>query len=241
MSSTCNSNVELDIVWGSVECDPVYSTVYHLTLRGWPDHWQQVPLITRIWSTPQWTWACIPPELLDHTLADLHGAYQEINRMQAQEREAVYWSGIDVDIVNYIHWCIIYTKHKASPPAQPMLPRDIPDGPWKEMVANYLTHKGKEYLLLWNLFSKYPFLYKVSTKSAQSLSMHLQELISQYRLPCILYTDTGPLFAYDELLQFCQPHRIDHITSFLHFPMSNVFIECQVRTIKRVLSTTQES
>ena len=30
------SNAELDIIQGSMECNPVYSTIYHLTLRGWP-------------------------------------------------------------------------------------------------------------------------------------------------------------------------------------------------------------
>ena len=32
------SSAELDIIWGSIECDPVYSTIHHLTLRGWPKH-----------------------------------------------------------------------------------------------------------------------------------------------------------------------------------------------------------
>ena len=31
------STAELDVIWGSVEGDLVYSTVYSLTLRGWPD------------------------------------------------------------------------------------------------------------------------------------------------------------------------------------------------------------
>ena len=67
------------------------------------------------WPTPQGTRVCIPPELLDHTLADLHGAHQGINGMQAQAREAVYWPDIDMDITNYVCPCTICTKHKASP------------------------------------------------------------------------------------------------------------------------------
>ena len=59
-------------------------------------------------------------------------------------------------MVDYICWCTICTKHKASPPAQPMLPWDIPNGPWQEIAANYLTHKGKEYLLIYNLFQQVP-------------------------------------------------------------------------------------
>ena len=41
------STAELDVIGGSVECDPVYSTVYHLTLRGWPRRVQDIPHIAR--------------------------------------------------------------------------------------------------------------------------------------------------------------------------------------------------
>ena len=161
--------------------------------------------------------------------------------MQVQVREAVYWLVKDADITDYVHWCTICTKHKASPPSQPMLPRDIPDGPWQESTANYLAHKGRQYLLVCNLFSKYPFLYKVSTNSAQSLCMHLQELISQYRLPCLLYTDNGPPFMSKELMQFLQCNHKDHVTSSASLSRSNRFIEWQVRTLKTTLNTAQDS
>ena len=179
----------------------MYSTVYHLILRGWPDQRQQVPHITRHFSGAQdklsvesglllkGTRVCIPLELLDCTLADLHGTHKGTDRMQAQARDAVYWPSIDADIVDYVHWCTICTKHNASPPAQPMLPRDILNGPWQEIAAHYLTHKGREYLLVCDLFSKYLFIYKVSTTSAQSLCVCLHELISQYgstSLLCLL-------------------------------------------------------
>ena len=77
------SNTELDIIWGSMDCGPVYSTIYHLTLRGWPEHRQQVPQIARhFWGTQdelsvdtslliKGTRVCIPPSCWQ-TLADLH-------------------------------------------------------------------------------------------------------------------------------------------------------------------------
>ena len=71
--------------------------------------------------------------------------------------------------------------------------------------------------------------------------MYLQELISQYRLPCLLYTDNGPPFAFHELTQFLKCNHIDHITLLPNFHRSNSFIKHQVRTTKTVLSTTQES
>ena len=77
------SNMELDIIWGSIGWDPMYSIIYRLILRGWPEHREQVPQITRhFWGA--WdelsvnsglflkgTRVCIPPELLNCTLADL--------------------------------------------------------------------------------------------------------------------------------------------------------------------------
>ena len=122
-----------------------------------------------------------------------------------------------------------------------MLPRDIPNGPWQEIAANYLAQKGREYLLVCDLFSKYSFIYKVSAKSAQPLCVCLHELISQYGPPFLLYMDNGPPFASNEPVHFLQCHHIDHITSSPNFSRSNGFIEHQVCTIKTMLSTSQDS
>ena len=213
----------------------MYSTIYHLTLRGWPEQRQEVPHIARhFWGGREelsidsslllkGIRVCVPLELLNCTIADLYGAHQGTNRMQTQAREAVYWPGIDADIADYV--CTKCTKHKASPPAQPMLPRDVPDGPWQEIVADYFTHKGKEYLLICDLFSKYPFMYMVSTISAQSLCAHLLDLVSQYGPPSLLFTDNGQPFASEEVTQFLQCHHTDHSTLSPHFPRSNGFID----------------
>ena len=136
-----------------------------------------------------------------------------------------------------VSWCTICTKYKASLPAQQMLPRDIPDVPWQDITVDYMTHKDHEYLIICNAFSKYPFLHKVMSKSAQSLCMHLLELISQYGPLMSLSTDNGPPFALDELAEFLTCHSIAHHTSSPHFPRSNGFIERQVRTIKITLNT----
>ena len=131
-----------------------------------------------------------------------------------------------------------FAQNKASPPGQPMLPQDIPDGPWQDIAVDYVTNKG---LIICNAFSKYPFAYKVSTKSAQSLFMHLLELISQHGPPSLLSTDNSPLFASDEIAEFLMCHCTEHHTSSPYFPRSNGFIERQVRTIKTALNTALQS
>ena len=65
----------------------------------------------------------IPPDLLNRTLANLQIAHQGIEKMKSHAREAVYWPGIQTDIAYYVLRCTICIKHKASLPAQPMLPK----------------------------------------------------------------------------------------------------------------------
>ena len=243
------SKIDLDIIRGSIKCNLVYSTTYCLTLRGWPECMLDVPHIAwHFWGARdelsidsglllKGTRVCILLELLDRTLADLHGAHQGMDRMQAQARKAVYWPGIDVDIADYVNWCTICTKHKASPPAQPMLPSDIHDGSCQNIAADYITHKAQEYLIICSAFSKYCFVFQVTTKSVQSLCTCLLELISEYGPPSTHSMDNGLPFTSEELTEFLMHHHIEHSTSFPHFPRSNGFIEWQVRTIKTVLNT----
>ena len=94
--------------------DLVYSTLYHLTLMGWPDCQQQVLRIAgHFWGAQdelsieagllhKGSCISIPPELLNCTLADLHGVHQGMEKMQAQAREAVYWPGINADIADHV-------------------------------------------------------------------------------------------------------------------------------------------
>ena len=78
----------LNIVRGAVERDPIHSTIYRLTLNGWLNRSQEIPRIAcHFWGT----WeeltvengillkgdrVCIPPELYERMLSDLHGNHR---------------------------------------------------------------------------------------------------------------------------------------------------------------------
>ena len=89
-----------------------------------------------------------------------------------------------------------------------------PNNPWQEITADYLHHKGKGYLLICYLFSKYPFLSKVTSNSAHSLSKKCQDIISRYGPPRHIYIHNSPPF--DEFMQFLQWQHINHTTSSPH-------------------------
>ena len=110
-----------------------------------------------------------------------------------------------------------------------MLPQDNPDSPWQEKVADYFQHNGKEYWLISNLFSKYPLLFHILSKSSQSLVQNLNDIVTQYGPPNVLYSNNRPPFMTEGFERFLQRKLIDHITFSLHFHHSYGFIERQVK------------
>ena len=171
----------INIIRGSIERDPILSTVYQLTVNGWPDRISQVPRIARqFWGARdelsieegllmKGNHICIPPELYDRSLHELHEMHLGIEKMQHRASATVYWPGIDVDIVEYVKRCKICTQHKAIQHIQPMLPRDVPEAPWQDLAADFFKFKGKEYLLVADTFSKYPFASRMTTKTAETV------------------------------------------------------------------------
>ena len=120
-----------------------------------------------------------------------------------------------------------------------MLPQDIPNGPWQEITVHYFSHKGRDYLLVCDLFSKYPS--SIKSPQSQPFPTSKQELITQYRPPSIIYTDNGPPFTSEEFEKFLHCQYIEHITFSPYFPQSNVFIKCQVKTLNTTLRTNKEA
>ena len=161
--------------------------------------------------------------------------------MRHLSQHTVYWPGLDADITDYVNRCKTCTQHKAKQAVQPMLPRDVPDSPWQELTADFFTHNHKEYLLIVDTFGKYPFVYQISSKTAESINKKLQNLISQYGPPKRLYSDNGPPFSSKAFQKFLTSQYIDHITSSPLYPKSNGFIEWQIKTIKTALATASSS
>ena len=224
-----------------------------MTLNGWPDKMWDVPhLAHHFWGTRgeltvedsvflKGSRICIPPELHDRIPYDLHDCHQGIEKMTHIARSNIYWPSIDADIADYVRCCTICAKHKASKAVQPMLPCDVPDGPQQELATNFFTHCGKEYLLIADPFSKYPLIFKVHSKTSDSITNHLQDLFSQYGTPRCFYSDNGPTLSSKPFSCFLSSLGNDHITPSPLYPKSNGFIEWQVKTIKTSLTTAKSS
>ena len=148
-----------------------------------------------------------PAKLYTRTLSDLHEGHKGTEKVQLLTWAMVYWSGINANIADYVRRSNLCTRQKATWPVQSMLTWNIPECPWQDISADHFTNKGKDNFLICNTYSKYPFIYKASSKTAQSLTQKLQDLILQYRPPSIYSLTTGPP-SPEDLTRFMQKQQI---------------------------------
>ena len=112
---------------------------------------------------------------------------------------------MDVDITDYVKHHEVCTTHKATQAIEPLLPRDIPEGPWQDLAADFFHHNNVEYLLIADSFSKYLFLYKISSKAADPVIKKIKSLISQYGPLKRPTADNGPPFSSKAFKTFTRP------------------------------------
>ena len=216
----------LNIIQGAaVECDPIYNTLYPLTLHGWPEHIHQVPwIVQHFWGTRdqlsiedsslvKGNIVCLPQELHDRILADLCNSHQDTEKIRLTTWGTVYWPRIDTDIIDYVKRCWICTYHKTTQAVQLMPSLDIPNGPWKDHTATFLTYQGKDYLLVYDTFGKYQFIYRASPKTTHSVQLKIQQLISQDRPPEYLFIDNRLPFLSEDCTKFMINQHIKYLTS----------------------------
>ena len=226
-------------------------TVYQLTQQGWPHQRRHVPrLARRYWdfrdelSTDDGMLLkgprlIIPGELQEEYLSRLHEGHLSANKVQENAKQHMYWTGIDADIEDYTKRCQECIK-RSQVPKEPLLPHDIPEGPWRKLGMDYFAFDGNSYVLICDYFSKFPFLYRAKT-SFWSLRDRLIDLFSIEGYPDEIVSDNGPPFQSKEFAKFLSGLGIKHTTSSPGYPRSNGFIERHIQTVKNMLSKSSNT
>ena len=238
----------IQVIKAELDKDPVLRTVYGLTQHGWPNQIRNCPRVARRFfsfrdelSTDQGLLIkgerlVIPESLRNRILSELHEGHISFNTMQKQAKSTVYWPGIEADCEAFARSCVTCIEHSNNERRSPMISRDVPDGPWIDIAADFFDIKLQghtvKFLLIADYFSKYPFLFEMRKTTTELVIRRFENVFAQLGEPKTLQTDNGPQFASKEFEEYLQNKGIRHLTSSPLYPQSNGFIERQVRSIK---------
>ncbi len=114
-----------------------------------------------------------------------HGA------LQGRAATAVWWPGINKEIVNKVQQCPECAKNQV-PAKEPLISTPLPDYPWQMAGVDLFELNNKQYLLLVDYFSRYPEVRELKSTTSKVIIQHLKSLFSHHGIPEILRSDNGP-------------------------------------------------
>ena len=220
--------------------------------KGWPKEQKDCPEILH----PYWTFRecislengllfkddrlIIPEAERDQILELLHYGHYGITRTQDRAKESVFWPGITRDIESKVKDCTICQENAPSQTKEIMQPHEVPRGPWIKLGMDLFEHNKRQYLLIVDYFSKFPFIRKLHSLSTGTVINELKGLFSENGIPEVVISDGGPQFR-SEFRNFAQEWGFQHIQSSPYHHQSNGEAERFVRTVKDTLTKAYQS
>ena len=220
---------------------------------GWPDKRSECPeVLYNYWNYRdelaledgiilKGTRIVIPENLRKDVLKQIHYAHQGIDKCRLRAKGSVFWDKINADIELYVNKCPQCQAHKPSQVKEPLMPHDVPPRPWHTVASDLFYWEPKNYLLVVDMFSKFPVVRKLDNTSSAATIGHLRGIFEEHGIPEKMLSDNGPQYSSAEFKRFAEEYGFDHVTSSPRYPQSNGFAERMVQTIKQLFTKCHES
>ncbi len=175
---------------------------------------------------------CVPAALQSQALALLHHGHPGVAGMRAKARRILYWPGWSRQVAAYVQNCVPCAEQAATPPRPPYFWATPPEYPGDHVAADHFSFGNECYLVMLDVFSGFPFLYRCPSPSASALLQAAQAVFLQTGLPCVFLSDSGCAFVSEAFQSFLQACNVDHRCSSPQYAQSNGAAERAVRTLK---------
>ena len=232
--------------------DKVLSTVIRYTQNGWPPHIDKkqtntvygVENFSKLKDSLHYTNGClfhgsrlvVPESLQKEILKILHLGHLGIQRMKQLARTAVYWPGIDSDIVKLSQQCTSCGENQNKDPKAPVHPWMLPERPWSRIhIDHAINFMGTNWLVITDAYSKYPCIHPTSATSTRATIDLLEVDFAHFGYPHAIVSDNATTFSSGEFKEWCKSRGIVHLTGAPYHPATNGAAERLVQSFKNSL------
>ena len=174
------------------------------------------------------------------TLKVLHLGHYAVDKLQLRALEAVYWPGINKDILKQYQSCKTCIKYSKSQKSEPLQSHPTPEAPWHTVATDLFKTKNSKYLLIVDYYSRFPVLCKLGSTMSKVLVQEIKAVFAKLGVPNCIVSDGGPQYASAKSKDFMKHWKIEHRVSFPRNPQSNGMTEYCVQTMKASLIKTIE-
>ena len=177
----------------------------------------------------------IPKSIRVQVLEGLHAAHQGVASMKANARDRFFWPGLDADLKQTRDQCQKCNMNAPSQPDEPMLYTTVPEMPFQQVVTDYYTANGFNYLIYADRFSGWTEVAKVANTSMPIFAKCVLKWFQTFGVPEEISSDGGPPYNSADYKSFLKTWGIAQRQSSAYYPQSNGRAESAVKSMKRCL------
>ena len=242
------SDKRLDEIRRELKKDDTLKVVMQYVQDGWPtDKRKMYGPVRKYWSEKgnlsihdnlllRGRRLVIPEVLRPNILSYLHDAHQGITKTRENAASSVWWPGLSREIENMVKNCNTCSKYRRER-IEPMKGTPFPVRPWSNVEADFFQHKGHNYLLVVDYYSRDVEICLVTQRvNTAETVLKMKKVFSRHGICDTLHSDNGPQFGSDDFKQFADQWGFEHVTSSPLYVQSNGEVERAVQTMKAKLN-----
>ena len=178
----------------------------------------------------------VPKSLCGEVLEVLHSARQGINGIRNAAKPRLFWPRIDATIKQFRSQCRPCDTNAPSHQWEEMFIGEPAMCPFQQLVVNYFSLKGHQYVVAACRFSGWVTVQQLSM-SCNDMTSFICLLIDLHCMPEEISCDGGLPFNSSRWERFLKNWGIEHRLLSAMYPQSNGRAEVLVKSTKRILMT----
>lgn len=186
----------------------------------------------------------IPNSLRERVIKIAHEGHLGMRTMKSHLRAAVWWPKMDMAIESFVKKCRGCLLVSTPDPPQPMIRKELPNGPWEDIAIDFLgpLPNGETLLVVVDYYSRYVEICEMHKITAKLTIEELGKIFCRYGVPITIRADNGPQFnaGCEEFKNFCEEFGIRAVNTIPYWPQQNGEVERQNRSILKRLRIAQE-
>ena len=178
----------------------------------------------------------VPKAYRSTLLEKLHSSHCGISKSQWRGRRDYWWPGFNEAVANHVRECSKCIPFLPSQAQQPIIHQNDAAGPMQAIGIDLYQSRGKDYLVVVDQFSGWPFAEQLTSTASTAVVSVLRRLFNMFGNPEKVYMDNGTNLVSKEINEFWRGRRIPiPEPSAPYYPQANGLAESAVKQVKHLL------